>query len=135
MLERLRDRYQLGLLSNFTHWPAALEVLNRLEFEPFFDLKLISGQLGYRKPHGEVFRLLIVGFDVPRDQILYVGDDVDADVNGASAAGIQPVWFTYVLDHKPPIPMLMSPSETDAPHESVLRVSTWKEFPALLNGS
>ena len=135
MLERLKDRYQLGLLSNFTHWPAALEIINRLELEPFFEMKLISGQLGYRKPHGEVFRELIRGFDVPRDEIMYVGDDVDADVNGASAAGIQPVWFTYVLDHKPSIPALMSPSETDEPHESVLRVSKWSEFPVLLNVS
>ncbi len=57
----------------------------------------------------------------------------DADVNGAIAAGIQPVWFTYVLDHKPPIPTLMAPSETDEPHESVLRVSKWSQFSVLLN--
>ena len=131
MLERLKDGYQLGLLSNFTHWPAALEIIDRLALAPFFEIKLISGQLGYRKPHGEVFRELIGGFDVPKDEIMYVGDDVDADVNGASAAGIQPVWFTYVKDKKPPIPALMSPSETDEPHESVLRVSTWKEFLSL----
>ncbi|OQY45930.1 MAG: hypothetical protein B6240_08040 [Desulfobacteraceae bacterium 4572_87] len=135
MLERLKDRYQLGLLSNFTHWPAALEIIDRLELEAFFEIRLISGKLGYRKPHGEVFEELIGRLGAPRDEIMYVGDDVDADVNGAIAAGIQPVWFTYVLDHKPPIPALMSPSETDEPHESVPRISQWSEFPALLKGS
>lgn len=132
MLERLKDRYQLGLLSNFTHWPAALEIINRLELAPFFEVRLISGQVGYRKPHGEVYRQLIEGFNAPMDEIMYVGDDVEADVNGALAAGIQPVWFSYVKDKKPPIPALMSPSETDEPHESVPRVSTWKEFLSLL---
>jgi putative hydrolase of the HAD superfamily len=132
MLERLKDGYQLGLLSNFTHWPAALEIIHRLELEPFFEVRLISGQLGYRKPHGEVFSQLIGCFDAHKDEIMYVGDDVDADVNGSTAAGIQPVWFTYVLDHKSPIPPLMAPSETEAPHERVPRVSTWSEFLSLL---
>lgn len=132
MLESLKDRYQLGLLSNFTHWPAALEIINRLELAPFFEVRLISGQLGYRKPHSKVFHELMAGFDAPMDEIMYVGDDVDADVNGALAVGIQPVWFTYVKDKKPPVPALMAPSETDEPHESVPRVSKWSEFPELL---
>jgi len=128
----LKDEVQLGLLSNFTHWPAALEIINRLELTPFFEMRLISGQLGYRKPHRKVFRELTGGFDAPMDEIMYVGDDVDADVNGALAAGIQPVWFTYVQDKKPPIPAHMAPSETVEPHESVPRVSTWTEFLSLL---
>jgi len=132
MLERLKDQYQLGLLSNFTHWPAALEIINRLGLAPFFEVKLISGQVGYRKPHREVFRRLTDGFCAPTDEIIYVGDDVDADVNGALAFGIQPVWFTYVHDNKPPIPAQMAPSEVGEPHESVPRVSTWGEFLSLL---
>jgi len=135
MLERLKDQYQLGLLSNFTHWPAALEIINRLGLAPFFEVRLISGQVGYRKPHGEVFRRLTDGFCAPIDEIMYVGDDVDADVNGALASGIQPVWFTYVLDNKPPIPAHMAPSEVGEPHESVPRVSTWGEFLSLLKKS
>ena len=132
MLERLKGDVQLGLLSNFTHWPAALEIINRLGLAPFFEVTLISGQLGYRKPHGRVFRELTGGFDASVDEIMYVGDDVDADVNGALAAGIQPVWFTYVKDKKPPVPAHMAPSETDDPDESVPRVSTWTEFLSLL---
>jgi len=92
----------------------------------------VSGSVPRWKISGTMFRRLIGGFDVPKDEIMYVGDDVDADVNGASAAGIQPVWFTYVKDKKPPIPALMSPSETDEPHASVPRVSIWNEFLTLL---
>jgi putative hydrolase of the HAD superfamily len=133
MLEKLKDRYQLGLLSNFTHWPAALEIINRLELAPFFGVSLISGQLGYRKPHETVFSRLVDEFDAVNDEILFVGDDVDADVNGALAYGIQPVWFTYVLENKPPIPSHMAPGELiEPPHESVPRVSSWGEFLSLL---
>jgi len=135
MLERLKDRYQLGLLSNFTHWPAALEIINRLGLAPFFGIRLISGQLGYRKPHETVFGKLTDGFDAPKDEIMFVGDDVDADVNGALAVGIQPVWFTYVLENKPPIPSHMAPGKAVAPGESVPRVSSWSEFISLLEKS
>jgi putative hydrolase of the HAD superfamily len=135
MLERLKDQYQLGLLSNFTHWPAALEIINRLELAPFFGIRLISGQLGYRKPHETVFGKLTDGFDAAIDEIMFVGDDVDADVNGALAAGIQPVWFTYVLENKPPIPSHMAPGKTVEPGESVPRVSSWGEFLSLLEKS
>ena len=132
MLERLKDRYQLGLLSNFTHWPAALEIIHRLELAPFFGTTIISGQVGYRKPHETVFSKLTEGFDAAEDEIMFVGDDVDADVNGALAAGIQPVWFTYVLENKPPIPAHMAPGKAVEPLHNVPRVSSWGEFLTLL---
>ena len=137
MLQELKGDYQLGLLSNFTHWPAALEIMDRLELTPLFDIRLISGQLGYRKPHNQVFQKLVDGFGatgdkIMGDEIMYVGDDVDADMNGALRAGLQPVWFTYVLDKKPPIPALMAPSAGAVPPENIPRVSTWTEFLTLI---
>ena len=135
MLERLKGEFRLGLLSNFTHWPAALEIIDRLELAEFFEFRLISGQLGYRKPHKKVFEALMGGFETSCNEIIYVGDDVDADVNGALGAGIQPVWFTYVLENKPLIPAHMAPSETNEPHASVPRVSSWNEFLSFLNVS
>ena len=135
MLERLKGEFRLGLLSNFTHWPAALEIIDRLGLAGFFEFRLISGQLGYRKPHKKVFEALTEGFGTSRNEIIYVGDDVDADVNGALGAGIQPVWFTYVLENKPLIPAHMAPSETNEPHASVPRVSSWNEFLSFLNVS
>ncbi len=132
MLQELKGDYQLGLLSNFTHWPAALKIIDRVGLTPFFEIQLISGQLGYRKPHKHVFQKLIEGFGVQSAEIMYVGDDVDADINGALGSGLQPVWFTYVLDKKPPIPSVMAPNPGAVPPENVPRVSTWAEFPALL---
>ncbi len=133
MLERLQGRFQLGLLSNFTHWPAAQEILDRLDLTPFFSMRLISGRLGYRKPHRKVFEELKSGFDAPSGEIMYVGDDVDADVNGALASGIQPVWFTYVLEYKPPVPAHTIPGVTEAPRDGIPRVSNWTEFLTFLN--
>ncbi|MGD2126640.1 MAG: HAD family hydrolase, partial [Desulfobacteraceae bacterium] len=98
MLETLKGPFRLGLLSNFTHPPAANEIIDRVGLTPFFDVVLISGALGYRKPHPLVFRKLIEELGVPKNQILYVGDDLEPDIMGARQAGLQPVWTTYVRD-------------------------------------
>ena len=49
MLAALKGKYRLGLLSNLTHAPAALHIIDRLGMAPFFDAVVVSGQLGYRK--------------------------------------------------------------------------------------
>jgi len=100
MLETLKGKYRLGLLSNFTHAPAALRIIDHMGLSPFFDVVLISGQIGYRKPHPSVFRRLVESLCVNGGETLYVGDDPEADINGALRAGLQPVWFTYARGKK-----------------------------------
>ena len=43
MLETLKNSYRVGLLSNFTHPPAAMEIISHLGLTPFFEVVLISG--------------------------------------------------------------------------------------------
>ena len=133
MLETLKARYRLGLLSNFTHGPAARKIVDRVGLTAFFDVVLISGELGYRKPHPLVFRRLIECFEVNGSQVLYVGDDPEPDILGAERAGIQPVWFTYVRDHNiAPAPGMKSSNVRD-PDSEVPRISTWQEFLTILD--
>ncbi|UCE82065.1 MAG: HAD family hydrolase [Deltaproteobacteria bacterium] len=135
MLSTLRGRYRLGLLSNFTHPPAAKNIISQLGLAPFFEVVLISGDLGYRKPHPLVFQELIKQLGVREDQILYVGDDPEADVAGAMQAGLQPVWTTYVRDnHISPAPGMLGPTEVD-PGPEVVRISNWKDLLSLLDGN
>ena len=132
MLGILRGMYSLGLLTNFTHGPAAREIINRLGLTPFFDVVLISGELGYRKPHPLVFRHLIEHLGVEKDQILYVGDDPEPDISGAQKAGLQPVLTTYVRDNNLPLAPGMVFRGTEELDSKVPRISKWKELLALL---
>lgn len=132
MLERLTKRYRIGLLSNFTHPPAAREIMKRVGLTPYFDKVLISGDLGYRKPHRSVFNRLIESLKVEGNHILYIGDDPESDITGARMAGIHPVWITYVRDHHmPTIPGVLFKPAKD-PDEDVPRISVWKDLFALL---
>jgi len=134
MLDSVRGEYRLGLLSNFTHAPAARKIIDRTGLTPFFDVVLISGEIGYRKPYPLVFDRLVEALKVERSLILFVGDDLEADVTGAARAGLQPVWMTYVMDHGiSPAPGLDSPSG-QMPDSQVARISTWKDLLALLDG-
>ena len=103
LLNTLKQRgYRLGLLSNLTHAPAARQILAQLDLASFFDVLLVSGDLGYRKPHPTVFRRLIASLDTPQEQIAFVGDDVDADIHGAQRSGLQPIWTRYAQRQRPP---------------------------------
>jgi len=133
MLETLKGPYRLGLLSNFTHPPAIREIIDSLGLTPHFDAVLISGELGYRKPHPMVFRLLIEELHVKRNQILFIGDDPEPDITGAMQAGIQPVWFTYVRDNKMPSTPGIAGMIAGDPEGDVTRISEWADLICLLD--
>jgi putative hydrolase of the HAD superfamily len=133
MLTTLKKNYRIGLLSNFTHPPAATQIIAELDLETFFEVVLISGDLGYRKPHLSVFEELIDQLGVEKEEIAFVGDDPEADVAGALQAGLQPVWTTYVRDNNiTPAPGVVGKGQTD-PDPTVPRISNWEDLLALLN--
>lgn len=132
-LNLLKKQYTLGLLSNFTHAPAAREILTRTGLAPCFDAILISGELGYRKPNPLVFEELSKGVGVEKDKIIYTGDDPEPDIHGASKAGLNPVWFTYIIENNVPIIRGTIQHEIIEPEIDVPRVSSWKQFMGILS--
>ena len=133
MLETLKGLYHLGLLSNFTHGPAAREIIEGVGLTPFFDVVVISGELGYCKPHPLIFHRLIEQLGVKENQTIYVGDDPGPDITGAQGAGLQPVWMTYVRDNDLPVSPSVSLGRAEIPNGEVPRISTWNELLTLLN--
>lgn len=131
-LAHLQGRYRLGLLSNFTDAPAVKAILECLGLTPYLGVTVISGELGYRKPHWRVFHELARRFGVPKQHIAFVGDDLEADVHGARQAGMQPIWTTYARAHTP-----MSQGDTAIPSgpgvdSSVPTIASWNELLTLL---
>jgi putative hydrolase of the HAD superfamily len=133
MLEKLKGAYRLGLLSNFTHAPAARGLLDWMGLTPYFDPILISGAIGFRKPNPHVFELLIEKLGVERERILYVGDDLDPDIIGARQAGLRPIWMTYVRDHHLPVVPGYIKEQAENLDLEVTRISHWEDFLFLLN--
>jgi putative hydrolase of the HAD superfamily len=132
ILKILRGQYRLGLLSNFTHPPAAMRIIDRMGLNPLFQVVLISGDLGFRKPHPSVFDSLMGQLRVKKEEILYVGDDPESDVQGALQMGIEPIWMTYVWDRNVPhVPGYLYPKDK-MPDKEISRISDLRDLPSLL---
>lgn len=99
-LQTLKRHYRLGLLSNFTHAPIVYQLLKRFGLDDVLDIQLVSGALGYRKPKPLVFDALAEQFGVPHAQIAFVGDNLQADIEGAKEAGLWPIHTTYAQHYK-----------------------------------
>ena len=135
MLDILQKSYRIALLSNFTHPPAARNIMSELGLTPFFEVVLISGDLGYRKPHSSVFEELVSQLGIQRDEIAFVGDDPEADITGAFRSGLKPIWTTYVRDnHIEFAPGMLGPTDDD-PGPEVPRISDWQDLLTLLNAN
>ncbi|HIJ35873.1 MAG TPA: HAD family hydrolase [Deltaproteobacteria bacterium] len=133
MLENLKAHYRIGLLSNFTHAPAARKIIETLGLTPYFEFIIISGEVGYCKPHRVVFDELVEKMQVEREEILFVGDDPDADIGGALDAGIKPVWMTYANNKE--IPFASSDADMNRYGflKDVQKITDWDDFLALFD--
>jgi len=131
MLTTLKGKYRLGLLSNLTHAPAALRIIDKLGMTSFFDAVVVSGQFGYRKPHPKVFLALLDQLGTPKEQTAFVGDNLEADIHGARQMGLQPIWMTYVQSQK--AVEALGPADPQSPAAlSVPTITNWQDFLALL---
>lgn len=94
-LDGLRARdLTIGVVSNWV-WSLP-ELLQALDLARHFDFVVASARVGFEKPHLEIFRHALAQAGVPASAVIHVGDHVDADVQGALAAGISPVLIDRV---------------------------------------
>jgi 5'-nucleotidase len=90
----LADHFPVGILTN------GFAEIQRAKFDRFPELRdraevlLISEEVGYMKPHPEIFAHAASAAQTPPEAILYVGDSYTSDVVGATRAGWQIAWYT-----------------------------------------
>jgi len=90
ILLELSDRGMvLGLASNFDRRLHSVAG-GFPELAPL-QIRLISSEIGWRKPSGRFFQALVSAAGCLPEQILYVGDDRANDFDGADAAGLRAV--------------------------------------------
>ena len=90
MLDRLRAEYRVGLLTNGPV-RAQRDKLSTLGWEDAFDAALVTGELAAGKPDRRAFEAIIDELDVDPADAIYIGDEVEADVYGATNAGLQAI--------------------------------------------
>ena len=83
----------VGLLSNFDHAEAAHRLLERTGLAPLLDAALISGSEGYRKPAGRLYLRAAELLGAKPAEVLFVGDNYEADVTGPRSVGMPSAWL------------------------------------------
>lgn len=99
LLNALKGRVKMGIITNgFT----ALQQ-RRLEhtgFLGYFDLLVISEQVGYAKPHPAIFDYALGQMGNPsRNRVMMVGDNPDSDILGGINSGLATCWLN--ADNRP----------------------------------
>ena len=89
LLERLRQRYRLGVISNSD---GSIEKLfNTLDLSHCFDCLIDSTVIGHEKPDPRIFHAALQALGVAPHESLYVGDVYGIDYLGATAVGMHAV--------------------------------------------
>ena len=102
LLSNLRQRYKLGVVSNFAYALGPKRILQHHGLARFFDAILASGELGVRKPHPRIFEQMLSRLSVKANETIFVGDSLKADINGAKNVGMRAVLVENVGLRKNP---------------------------------
>jgi putative hydrolase of the HAD superfamily len=113
-VKTLAGRERVAMLTNNPYARRALEEQGHLAvFET-----VVMAEEPFRKPHSQAFVTAASAFGSDGEDLVYVGDSIVNDVEGALAAGWTPIWIDRFEDGY------------DTPGAS--RISTLHELPAVL---
>lgn len=115
LLARLRKTYRLGLLSNYPCPASICESLKTLGLYDYFDAVVVSGQVGFAKPHPHTYQTLLTAMQATPGECMYIGDNWLADVQGAKRQGMKAAW---IREHAPY--EIFEPGEGDHPADLIL---------------
>jgi HAD superfamily hydrolase (TIGR01549 family) len=92
-LRALFGKYKLGIVSNFAIPECVLKLLKAARIDWFFDVVVVSGAVNKRKPSPEIFRRTLRILDVSAAEAVFVGDTIDADIEGSKAVGMRAIYI------------------------------------------
>ncbi|PSF39508.1 hydrolase [Aphanothece hegewaldii CCALA 016] len=79
---------ELGIISNFDS--RIYSVLKQLNLADYFSSVTISSEVGFAKPHQQIFTIALDKHDCLAEQAWYIGDSLTEDYYGAKAIGMNP---------------------------------------------
>jgi len=94
LLSDLKQTYRLGLYTNgpsFLQW----QKINSLAFDQLFDAIIVAGDVDIYKPDPQAFSMLSKELCIDPGQMLFVGDNFEADIEGAHHAGMYTAWIKH----------------------------------------
>jgi putative hydrolase of the HAD superfamily len=92
-LHNLSGKYKLGIISNYVIPECVYELLKNHDLNALFDVVVVSGAVNKRKPSPEIFNQTLNALGVSAAETVFVGDTMDADVEGPKAVGMKTIYI------------------------------------------
>jgi HAD superfamily hydrolase (TIGR01662 family) len=89
-----RQGYRLGLFSNATDDPLIQRLVNQTGVRPWLSPTFSSAGWGWRKPRPEPFQLIAKRWGLAPEEVVMIGDTLEADILGAHNAGMHSILVT-----------------------------------------
>ncbi len=85
---------RMGIVSNTTN-PGFRKDYEQslLGLGPYFEFSIYSSEVPYRKPHPSIFQLALDRLNLQASEVLFVGDNLNADIVGAQSVKMPAAWL------------------------------------------
>ncbi|SPD74153.1 conserved hypothetical protein [uncultured Desulfobacterium sp.] len=93
VLSEINPSYRLGIISNSLGKNTELDLI-RAGLREFFDVLIISSEIGKRKPHPEIFLSGLKALGLRPEESIMIGDNLQEDIIGAKKVGMKTICLT-----------------------------------------
>jgi len=98
-LDLLKEKYKMHIITNGFEEVQHIKI-ERAGLKPFFDRIITSERAGFNKPDNRIFAFALSETGAKAAESLVIGDDPEADIQGARLAGMDQIWVKH-----PPVKM------------------------------
>lgn len=110
---------KIGILTNGIFIDQARKLV-KLKLDGFVDYLVTSDMCASDKPDPKIFKYILNKMLVSPDQVLMIGDDIVADIKGASDLGIQTI---YLKNNNLVNTRLAKPDYTETNYKDILKLT------------
>ena len=112
LLDALAEEYKLAIVTNGAQ-DAQQQKLEAVTLEQWVDTIVIAGHETPPKPDPEPFNRVVESLNVSPETTVHIGDSLETDIAGATAAGLASIWVSKDTDIQAyePTVRVDSPSE------------------------
>ena len=80
------------------------EKLSQTALASFFEVTVISGEIGIGKPDPRIFEAALASLEIGPNDAVMIGDSLARDIAGAHAAGLRAIWIDRASRENVPAP-------------------------------
>jgi putative hydrolase of the HAD superfamily len=103
VLTQLKNQFKLAPIANVlptTTTERIHELLRKAELYDFFDVIIVSSEVGISKPEPHIFEIVLNGLNVEAEEAVMVGNTISTDIFGGNRVGMKTVLFQPEQDYR-----------------------------------